>query len=52
MFRGTDLARLPCSYREAVAMLTEEMPFFSSDDLDWIMGRGLCEWLRWEMPSP
>lgn len=50
MFWGTDLARLPCSYRQAVTMFTEEMPFFTAADLDWIMGRGLCQWLRWEMP--
>ena len=50
MFWGTDMARLPCSYRQSVTMFTEEMPFFSADDLEWIMGRGLCEWLRWEMP--
>jgi hypothetical protein len=28
-------------------MFTEEMPFFSGDDLEWIMGRGVCEWLGW-----
>jgi predicted TIM-barrel fold metal-dependent hydrolase len=50
MFWGTDLARLPCSYRQAVTMFTEEMPFFTAADLGWIMGRGLCEWLLWEMP--
>jgi hypothetical protein len=32
-------------------MFTEEMPFLSAGDLDWIMGRGVCEWLRWEMPK-
>jgi predicted TIM-barrel fold metal-dependent hydrolase len=51
MFWGTDLMRLPCSYRQAVTVFTEEMPFFTSDDLDWIMGRGLCTWLDWEMPQ-
>jgi L-fuconolactonase len=50
MFWGTDLARLPCSYRQAVTMFTEEMPFFSTSDLEWIMGRGLREWLGWKMP--
>jgi predicted TIM-barrel fold metal-dependent hydrolase len=49
MFWGTDLARLPCTYRQAVTMFTEEMPFFAATDLDWIMGRGLCTWLRWDM---
>jgi hypothetical protein len=40
---------LPCTYRQAVTMFTEEMPWLSGDDLDWIMGRGVCEWLRWEV---
>jgi hypothetical protein len=30
-------------------MFTEEMPFLSATDLEWIMGRGVCEWLGWKM---
>jgi predicted TIM-barrel fold metal-dependent hydrolase len=51
MFWGTDLARLPCTYREAVTMFTEEIPWLGAQDKSWIMGRGLCEWLDWEMPA-
>ncbi len=51
MFWGTDLSTLPCTYRQSITMFTEEMPFLSADDLDWIMGRGVSEWLRWEMPK-
>jgi len=29
-------------------MFTEEMPWLSGDDLAWIMGRGLCEWIGWK----
>lgn len=47
MFWGTDYSRLPCSYSEAVAMFTEHMPWLDAEDLEWIMGRGLCEWLDW-----
>ncbi len=47
VFWGSDLTRLPCSYRECVTMFTEEMPFLSSDDREWIMGRAISEWLRW-----
>ncbi len=47
VFWGTDLSRLPCSYRQAVTMVTEEMPWLGDDDKSWIMGRGICEWLRW-----
>jgi hypothetical protein len=28
-------------------MWTEEMPFLTAQDLEWIMGRGICEWLGW-----
>lgn len=50
MFWGSDMSRLPCTYRQAITMFTEEMPWFSTDDLDWIMGRGLSEWLGWKPP--
>ena len=48
MFWGTDLSRLPCTYREAVAMFTEHMPWLPQPDLEWIMGRGVREWLDWK----
>jgi L-fuconolactonase len=47
MFWGSDLSRLPCSYREGVTMFTEEMPWLPARDLEFIMGRALCEWLGW-----
>jgi predicted TIM-barrel fold metal-dependent hydrolase len=50
-FWGTDLSHLPCSYQEAVAFFTEEMTGLSAAELDWIMGRGLAEWLRWSLPQ-
>lgn len=46
MFWGTDLSRLHCSYRQAVTMFTEELPWLSTDDKEWIMGRGICDWLH------
>jgi len=50
MFWGTDFSRLPCSYRQAVTMFTEEIPWLTLEDKEWIMGRGLCEWLGWKLP--
>jgi predicted TIM-barrel fold metal-dependent hydrolase len=47
-FWGTDWSRLPCSYREGVTMFTEEMPWLKGKDLEWVMGRGVCEWLGWK----
>ncbi len=51
MFWGTDMSRLPCSYLQGITMFTEEIPWFSSADKEWIMGRGLCEWLDWKLPQ-
>jgi L-fuconolactonase len=46
-FWGTDMTGIPCTYRQAVTLFTEELPWLQGDDLDWVMGRGLCEWLGW-----
>ena len=49
VFWGTDLTRLTCSYREAITMFTEEIPWLTAEDKEWIMGRGICEWLDWKI---
>jgi predicted TIM-barrel fold metal-dependent hydrolase len=51
MFWGTDWTRLPCSWRQAITLFTEELPWLSTSDREWIMGRGLCEWLGWPLPA-
>jgi len=51
MFWGTDLTRLPCAYRQAITLFTEELAWLSDSDREWIMGRGVCEWLGWPLPS-
>ena len=48
LFWGTDLSRLPCSYYQGVTLFTEELPWLLPSDKDWIMGRGVCEWLDWQ----
>jgi L-fuconolactonase len=50
MLWGSDLTKLPCSYHQAITMFTEEIPWFTAEDKEWIMGRGLCEWLGWTLP--
>lgn len=47
IFWGTDLSRLPCTYRQGVTMFTEEIPWLTAEDKEWIMGRAICDWLRW-----
>jgi predicted TIM-barrel fold metal-dependent hydrolase len=51
MFWGSDLSRLPCPYDQMITMFTQEMKWLTPDDLAWIMGRALCEWLRWPLPT-
>lgn len=50
MFWGTDLTRLPCTYRQAITMFTQELPFLGGTDLEWVMGRGVCAFLGWPLP--
>jgi L-fuconolactonase len=47
MFWGTDYSRLPGTYRQAITMFTDEIPWLGSEDKAWIMGRGVCAWLGW-----
>lgn len=49
MFWGTDLSRSPIPYRQHVTMFTEEIPWLTAEDKDWIMGRAVCEWLGWKV---
>ena len=49
VFWGTDLTRLPCTYRQALTLFSEELPWLSDADKAWTMGRGVCEWLGWDV---
>lgn len=46
-FWGTDLTGLPCAYRQAVTMFTEELPFLSEDDKTWVMGKAVSAFAGW-----
>jgi predicted TIM-barrel fold metal-dependent hydrolase len=48
MFWGTDITRMPCSYRECVTHFTEGLPWLKGRDLELVMGRALCEWIGWK----
>jgi L-fuconolactonase len=51
VFWGTDLMRLPCTYREAVTMFTDEMQWLDAEELDLVMGRAACDWHGWKPPE-
>ena len=48
MFWGTDQTRSPVSYRQGVELFTKHMPFLTGGDLEWIMGKGVRQWLDWK----
>jgi L-fuconolactonase len=50
-FWGTDLSHLPCPYGQVVTLFTEELDFLSANDKEWIMGRGIAQWLNWPVPT-
>ena len=48
MFWGTDISKMPCSWRQCVTMFTEELPWLKGRDLDLVMGEALCAWWGWD----
>jgi predicted TIM-barrel fold metal-dependent hydrolase len=46
-FWGTDITRMPCSWRQCITFFTEELPWLKGEELNDVMGRGLCEWVGW-----
>jgi predicted TIM-barrel fold metal-dependent hydrolase len=47
-FWGTDITRMPCSYRQCVTMFTEELPWLQGRDKELVMGQAVCDWLGWK----
>jgi len=48
MFWGTDITKMPCSWRQCVTMFTEELPWLKGRDLELVMGEALCAWWGWD----
>jgi predicted TIM-barrel fold metal-dependent hydrolase len=51
MFWGTDITRMPCSWKQCVTFFTEELPWLSESDKELIMGRAFCKWCDWQLPG-
>jgi predicted TIM-barrel fold metal-dependent hydrolase len=47
-FWGTDITRMPCTYRQCVTFFTEELPWLKGEDLEKVMGRALTRWIGWD----
>ena len=48
---GTDITKMPCSWRQCVTMFTEELPWLSERDKDLVMGQAVCAWWGWNQPG-
>jgi len=48
MFWGTDITKMPCSWRQCVTQFTEELPWLGADDQRLVMGEALCAWWGWD----
>ena len=48
VFWGTDISKMPCTWRQCVTMFTEEMPWLSEADKTLIMGQAICDWWGWD----
>jgi L-fuconolactonase len=52
IFWGSDLGRLPCTYKEVIELFTQELQWLSQSDLEGIMGKNVCDWLGWSYENP
>lgn len=50
MFWGSDFTLLKTPYRDCVTFMTE-IPWMTDHDREWIMGRGLSQWIGWPQPA-
>jgi predicted TIM-barrel fold metal-dependent hydrolase len=50
VFWGTDISKMPCSWRQCVTMFTEELGWLTEQDKTLIMGGALCAWWGWNRP--
>ncbi|QKR99935.1 amidohydrolase family protein [Sphingomonas sp. CL5.1] len=47
MFWGTDFTRMHITLRECIEMFTDHLPWLKGNDLDMVMGRSICDWVKW-----
>jgi L-fuconolactonase len=48
VFWGSDITRLPCTYRQAVTVFTEELTRLDEAQLKQVMGEAILAWLNWD----
>jgi predicted TIM-barrel fold metal-dependent hydrolase len=48
MFWGTDITKMPVSWRQCITMFTEELPWLAEKDKPLVMGQAICQWWGWD----
>jgi L-fuconolactonase len=48
VFWGSDLTRLPCSYRDVVRFFVDEVAYRDPGERDLVLGQGLLRWIGWD----
>jgi len=48
---GTDITRMPCSWRLCATLFTEELLWLRGRDLELVMGRAVCDWIARHSPD-
>jgi predicted TIM-barrel fold metal-dependent hydrolase len=49
IFWGSDATRLRLTYAENLRLFTEALDFLSAEDREWILGRGIAEYVGWPL---
>jgi predicted TIM-barrel fold metal-dependent hydrolase len=47
-FWGTDYTRMHCSWRECLTMFSQHLSWLPDADKEWVLGRGISEWIGWD----
>lgn len=47
-FWGTDITKMPCSWRQCITMFTAELPWLPERDKPLVMGQAICAWWGWQ----
>ena len=47
IFWGTDITKMPCSWKDCITMFTEEARWLDENDRALVMGDAICAWWGW-----
>lgn len=48
IFWGTDITKMPCSWKDCITMFTEEARWLDENDRALVMGDAICAWWGWD----